>query len=152
MPFRFRLAKVLEWYERQYQIETSRLRHLAERATSAHLELAQHRESRIANENQILTLEALDGNDLRAKQSYREQSMLEESRLIRFCQDADKDVEIQRSATMSAQRKVRLVEKLRERKREEFNYLAGRDLEEIAADSWLAGFARNLSENNHSER
>jgi hypothetical protein len=65
---------------------------------------------------------------------------------MRICQDADRELEARRSATMIAQRRVRLVEKLRDRKRDEFDYLASRDLEQVAADSWLAGFARNLTE------
>ncbi len=45
---------------------------------------------------------------------------------------------------------MRLVEKLRERKRDEFNYLTSRDLENVAADSWLAGFARSLTEDKNT--
>jgi len=147
MPFRFRLARVLEWYDRRYQVEASLLRQCAERSANAHAELSRHRELRLANENQLLRLESLDGNDLRARELYRRQSLNWESHLIRICHDADKDLETQRSATLIAQRRVRLVEKLRDRKLVEFNYLASRNLEQVAADSWLAGFARNLNEN-----
>src|SRR5580658_1257265 len=99
MAFRFRLAKVLEWYDRRYQVEASRLRQCAERSASAHAELARHRELRLENENQLLRLESLGGNDLRARELYRKQSMLRESHLIRIGQDADRDLEAQRSAT-----------------------------------------------------
>ena len=150
MPFRFRLARVLEWYDRQYQMEANRLRQCAERAAGAHQELVRHRESRVASENQLLQLESLHGNDFRARELYRKRSLLEESRLIRICRDADKDLEMQRSAALSGQRRVLLVEKLRDRKRDEFNYLASRDLEQAAADSWLAGFARSLNEDDNT--
>lgn len=145
MTFRFRLSRVLEWYERQYQMETNRLRQYAERAANLHLELARHRESRLANENQVLRLESLHGNDLRSRELFRKRSLLQESHLMRSCRDADRDVETQRLTTLAAQRRVRLVEKLRDRRRDEFNYLASRDLEQTAADSWLAGFARDLA-------
>jgi DNA polymerase III delta prime subunit len=128
-------------------MEADRLRQYAERAASAHLELARHRETRLANENRALSLESLHGNDLLARELYRKWSLLQESRLIRICHEADRELETQRSDALSARRKVMLVEKLRDRKRDEFNYLANRDLEQIAADSWLAGFARNLTEN-----
>jgi hypothetical protein len=144
MTFRFRLSRVLEWYERQYQMETNRLRQCADRAANLHLELARHRESRLANENQVLRLESLHGNDLRSRELFRKRSLLQESLLIRSCRDADQNWETQRLTTLAAQRRVRLVEKLRDRRRDEFNYLASRDLEQIAADSWLAGFARDL--------
>ena len=147
MVFHFRLARVLEWYDRQYHVEASRLRQCAERSASVHFQLSHHRELRLANENQLLSLASLDGNDLIARELYRKRSMLQESHLIRICGDADRDLEAQRSATLIAQRRVRLVEKLRERKQVEFDYLASRDLEQVAADSWLAGFARNLHEN-----
>jgi hypothetical protein len=152
MTFRFRLAGVLEWYDRQYQRETSRLRQYAERAAIAHGELVGHRELRLASENQLLRLESLHGDDLRARELYRRQSLLQESRLIQVCHDADRDLETQRLATLAAQQRVRLVEKLRDRKRAEFNYIAGRNLEQVAADSWLAGFARNLTENEDNKR
>jgi DNA polymerase III gamma/tau subunit len=145
MAFRFRLSRVLEWYNHQYQIEAGHLRQSAERSASAHKELARHRQSRLANETQLLRLESLDGNDLRARELYHKQSMEKESQLTRICHDADRDMATQRMATLSAQRKVRLVEKLRDRKRDEFNYVAGRELEQVAAESWLAGFARNLT-------
>lgn len=151
MTFRFRLARVLEWYDRQYRIEASGLRQRAESAARAHGELDRHRQSRLENENQLLGLESLDGNDLRARELYRQRAILKESQLIRICHDTDKDLETQRAATLAAQRRVRLVEKLRDRKRDEFNYLAGRDLEQAAADSWLAGFARDLAANNKDE-
>jgi hypothetical protein len=147
MAFRFRLLRVLEWYDRQYQMEASRLRQCMERAANAHLELARHRELRLASESQLLRLELLQGDDLRAREPYRKRSMLQETLLIGNCRDMDRDLEMQKSATLAAQRKVRLVEKLRDRKYDEFNYLASRDLEQVAADSWLAGFARSLTEN-----
>jgi len=147
MVFHFRLARVLEWYDRQYHVEASRLRQCAERSASAHLQLSRHRELRLANETQLLRLESLGGNDLIARELYRKRSMLQESHLTRICGDADRDLEAQKSATLIAQRRVRLVEKLRDRRQVEFDYLASRDLEQVAADSWLAGFARNLNEN-----
>jgi hypothetical protein len=150
MAFRFRLARVLEWYDRQYHMEAGRLRQCAERSAGANEELARHRQSRLANEAQLLQLESLHGNDLRARELYRKRSLLQESHLIRICHDADKDLETQREATLAAQRRVRLVEKLRDRKRDEFNYLASRDLEHVAADSWLAGFARKRTGSEHT--
>jgi hypothetical protein len=147
MAFRFRLARVLEWYEYRYRVEAGRLGQCAERLAAAQEELARHRESRLASENQLLQLESLHGDDLRARELYRKRSMLRESQLIRICRDADRDIETQRLVTVTAQRKVRLVEKLRDRRRDEFNYLVARDLEQVAADSWMAGFARSLTGN-----
>jgi hypothetical protein len=151
MTFRFRLAKVLEWYERQYRMETDRLRQSAERAADLHLQLVRHRELRLVRENEALRLESLRGNDLRARELYRTRSLLDEVRLVRICYDADRELEAQRSVALAARRKMLLVEKLRDRKRDEFNYQFSRDLEEVAADSWLAGFARNLSDNENSK-
>jgi hypothetical protein len=145
MPFRFRLSRVLDWFERQYQLEAGRLRQFAEKAATAHRELARHRESRLANELQTLRLESLQGNDFRARESWRAAATLKESHLIMACRSAEKDLDQQRLITLAAQRKMRLVEKLRDRKRDEFDYLAARELEEIGADSHLAGFARNLA-------
>lgn len=146
MDFRFRLRRVLEWYDGLYRTEAGRLSQFAQRAANARLELARHRDLRLANENQLLRLESLHGNDLRARELYRKRSILQESQLIQKCRDADRDLETQRAATLAAQRRVRLVEKLRDRQRDEFNYLASRDLEQVAADSWMTGFARSLTE------
>lgn len=144
MAFRFRLARVLEWYDRLYQIEATRLQKCADQAASAHMALARHQESRLATRQQTLKLESLQGNDLRALEVHRQFAIRHEAQLLRHCQSAEKILGTQRSVTLSAQRRVRLVEKLRDRKHADFEYLASRELEETAADSWLAGFARNL--------
>jgi hypothetical protein len=146
MAFQFRLSKVLEWYDRQYQAEAIRLRQSADRAATAHLELARHRERQLASETQILHLESLNGSDLRARELNRKQAKLQESRLLQNCVRAEENLVAQRAATQTAQRRVRLVEKLRDRKRDEFHSQVERRLEEEAAESYLAGFARNLSE------
>jgi flagellar export protein FliJ len=146
MAFRFRLSKVLDWYDRQYQLEASRLQQRVELAAAAQQKLANHRETRLEIERQMLQLELPGGSDFRAREFYRRGAMLQESHLITTCHSAEKDLETQRLATVSAQRKLRLVEKLRERRRGDFEYVAARELEEISADSWLAGFARNLRE------
>jgi hypothetical protein len=147
VAFRFRLAKVLEWYDRLYQIEAERLRQSAARAQQAHQNLIRHRELRLESEQEMLQMDSLQGEDMAARERYRRRSLLQEAHLGQLGQDADKEVEAQRTVALAARRKVLLVEKLRDRKREEFNYLAARELEEIAADSWLAGYARSLVEN-----
>ncbi len=151
MRFRFRLSKVLEWYERQYEIEAARLQQSIDRVASALRELELHRERREESERQMLRMESLRGDDLRAQELHRARARMEEVRLLQACQTAEKQVETQRVMTLSAQRRLRLVEKLRERKRSEFDYLAARELEEIGADSYLAGFARTLASNANNE-
>jgi hypothetical protein len=147
MAFRFRLSRVLDWYERQYRMEAGRLRLCEERSVTAQAELSLHRQSRLAAENQLLRMGSFQADDLRARELHRKRSMLRESQLVGICQNADRDLEMQRSVTVAAQRRVRLVEKLRDRKRDEFDYHAAQDLEQAAADSWLAGYARSLNSN-----
>jgi hypothetical protein len=146
VAFRFRLAKVLEWYDRQYQVEADRLRQCAARARQAHQNVVRHRELRLQSERETLQMDSLQGEDMMARERYRRRSLLQEAQLTRLARDADKEVEAQRAVTLAARRKVLLVEKLRDRKREEFNYLAAQEIEQIAADSWLAGYARSLTE------
>jgi hypothetical protein len=144
MAFRFRLARVLEWYERQYKLEASLLQQSAGRALDSHQALARQRESRLEGENQVLRLDGLQGNDLAAQESWRAQALAREARLLQVCRIAEKELDEQRSATLAAQRRVRLVEKMRDRKRSEFDYQFNKEIEEAAADSHLAGFSRGL--------
>lgn len=66
--------------------------------------------------------------------------MNDEKSLNGECEASQRKLEAQLEIVKLAQRKVRLLEKLRERRLTEHTYAVNRELEELAADTYLAKF------------
>jgi hypothetical protein len=139
-PFRFRLDRVLEWYEDQLQREENRLAGCRDAVSRAQRALDQTRTVRSGVENALLHSSSIPSADLRALETFRLKSREDEKRLIAEFHAAESKVQAQLSIVKLANQKVRLLEKLRERRRSEHTYAVNRELEELAADTYLARF------------
>ena len=53
-PFYFRLAKVLDWYRKQSQIEEQKLRFCSERAAQAKTEIERHQRDVLARQMELI--------------------------------------------------------------------------------------------------
>jgi len=84
--------------------------------------------------------------ELAALGSFCRQAKKRETQLREHWQMKQKSLEDQRKVVLAAQRRLRLVEKLRDRRLEEHRYEEARELEELASESYLAGFARDLND------
>jgi flagellar biosynthesis chaperone FliJ len=146
MKFSFRLARVLEWHERKYRIEEARLTRSMEAAAALRRELAQQLELRQMREAEFSSLDALTSADFVAREAWRTQAAVEQEKFTKNILAAEQEVDAQRVIVLGARRKLKLIEKLRDRKKADFDYETSKDLEETAADTWLAGFARRITE------
>ena len=136
--FQFRLDRVLEWYRTQLQLEESRLA-----ACLAALSLVQERIARLQAERLSVERDAISGSsilgcDLASLGFYRlcaknDAAGMDEERVRRERTLCD-----QRAAVLAAQRRVRLVEKLRDRRLSEHRFAEDRALETLAAESYLS--------------
>jgi flagellar export protein FliJ len=136
--FQFRLDRVLEWYRTQLQLDEN---HLA--ACLAALNLVQERIARLSAERLAVESETVAGGSILARDLsslgfYRirvkkEEAALDEERARRERAAAD-----QRARVQAAQRRVRLVEKLRARRLSEYDYAENRALECVAAEAYLS--------------
>ncbi len=140
--FQFSLARVLEWYEKQLQLEENRLAECRIALEKAQRALAAARAARLGIEQTLIHSALIPAADLRALEWFRRKSRSDEKRLSGDCDASQSKLEAQLAAVKVVQRKVRLIEKLRERRLAEHTYAANREMEELAADSFLAKFNR----------
>ena len=137
-PFRFRLAKALEWYGEQCRMEEDRLRETIAALRHSEAELARASEGRIHIERDLLQTAVLPAAELLALARYRYRALKEEQRLTQERTRCEHEKETQFVAVQAARRRVRLIEKIRERKSTEYTVEANRELEELAADAFRA--------------
>lgn len=139
--FRFRLEKVLEWYTRQYEAEQRRLQSCLAALTSAREAVAMHEGERLSIERDMVSRVSIPAPDFVALGLYRLGAKKRQIELAADCDRCESAAAAQRKKVQSAQRRVRLVEKLRERRVAEYTYAETKELEELASDAYFAKWA-----------
>jgi flagellar export protein FliJ len=139
--FRFRLVKVLEWYTRQYELEERRLTACLAALADAKAAIASLLAERLSVESEMLSRKSIPANDLAALGLYRLGAKKRELELHGVRERCQADVEAQRLKLRAAERRLRLVEKLRERRLAEYTYAETRELEELASDAYFSKWA-----------
>lgn len=139
--FRFRLERVLEWYTRQYEVEERRLSTCLAALADAKAALEALLEERRRVERDLLERKAIPAPDFAALGLYRLGFRKREADLIEVRDRCQADVDAQRVRLQAAERRVRLVEKLRERRVAEYTYAETRELEELASDAFFSKWA-----------
>jgi flagellar export protein FliJ len=139
--FRFRLEKVLEWYTRQYELEERKLTVCLAALAEAKASIASLLAERLTIESDLLSLSAIPAHDLAALSLYRLGAKRRELELNVVRNRREAEVEAQRVKLQAAERRVRLLEKLRERRVAEYTYAETRELEELASDAYFAKWA-----------
>lgn len=145
-PFRFRLAKVMDWYEKQSRLEAERLRMAAEQVVQTKVEIVNHQNQVRAHQMEVLSRPNPDARELALLPSFQRGAKRQEHRLQQKLRQNEEETERQRAVTQAAQRRLRLIEKLRERRLAEHQYEFGRELEDLASEAYLARYARGLHE------
>ena len=145
-PFRFRLARVMDWYEKQSHLEAERLRMCAEQVVRMQIEIDQHKKDVLAHQMELLAKPNPEPHELAALGPFQRGARKHEHRLRQNLKQGEQATEKQREISQAAQRRLRLIEKLRERRLAEHVYLFDRELEEIASEAHLARYARELNQ------
>jgi len=140
--FKFPLSRVLEWYQNDLHLVESRLADCQAALSGTQHKLAEVRLLRDVTEKALIGSSSIDARDLRALEQFRRRSMNNESQLAAECHMAQNKIEAQVNAVKLAQWKVRLLEKLKERRLVEYTYEVDRELEQLAADTYLAKFSK----------
>jgi flagellar export protein FliJ len=140
--FRFSLEKILSWRRTELQSEEARLAALfAERnrldAASVEIRAASERAA-----TRIFAAEAVDGIELQSLNGY--QRRLEKELISLDRRRAQSGVEIlkQRARVVDAHRRVRLLEKLKDRRLGEWRVDWQRETDSLASESFLARWHR----------
>lgn len=145
-PFRFRLARVMDWYEKQSHLEAERLRMCAGQVVRMQGEIDQHKKDVLTHQMELLAKPNPEAHELAALGPFQRGGRKQEHRLRQKLKQGEQATEQQREISQAAQRRLRLIEKLRDRRLAEHVYLFDRELEEIASEAHLARYARGLNE------
>ncbi len=149
--FRFPLQKALELRARQLELEEAKFQRAAARwrrwIGSARFY------SRRAQQAEALVRGAapVPGEDLAALGAFRRHTETEEKRIAQRRAQSEKALEEQRGVMLEARRRLRLLEKLKERRHAEWSAAAAKELEEMASESYLAQWRRDAAMKQHVE-
>jgi hypothetical protein len=137
-PFRFSLQRVLDWRRTQMELEEARLRQQAAAIADLDRARAELEAEGIAAEIAVREWSPLRGSELAALGSFRVGVRLKEGRIAALRAARERDLAGQRQAMLEARRRYRLLERLRDRRLEEWRAAADKELEDFAAEGYLA--------------
>ena len=137
-PFRFSLQRVLEFRASKVDLEETKLGALRNELAGLDREIERVEQSRQKSVRALATVQESRGEDLRALTRFcarleREHMALAQKRLS-CCQQFAR----QQQTYLQARTEHRLIEKLRERQLAEWTREAGRELDRVAGELYLA--------------
>jgi flagellar export protein FliJ len=140
--FRFRLDRVLEWRRKEYRVEETRLAACVALVHATEQRIERLRAERASIERELLLRSAIPAADFLNLGRYRlraakEEIELAEERRRHLLATAEQRVRVQK-----AQQRVKLLEKMRERRLDEHTAAANHELESLAAEAYLAHWSQ----------
>jgi hypothetical protein len=140
--FRFPLEKALDW--RRVQLELEEVNYKQQVAALAGLDRrrAEVEASGIRAEIEVREWNPIGAGDLTALGNFRQYVKSQESEIARRRIEAAQKLAEQQKLMLEARRRCRLLERLKERHLAEWTVERDRELEGIAAESYLARWSR----------
>ena len=139
--FRFRLARVQEWYTRQFEEQERRYTACLALVAEAQRAITALEAERAAIEVDVISRSSIPAREFVALGLYRLGAKRREVELMEERARRQEAARRQLQVLHVAQRKMRLLEKLRERRLTEHEYAESRELEELASDAFFAKWA-----------
>ena len=140
--FRFSLERVLSWRRTELQAEEARLAALFAERSRLDTARAEIRAARDGAGNRLLQAEAVDGIELESLEGYRRRMEKELIAMDRRRAQSAEAILKQRATVVDAHRRVRLLEKLKDRRLGEWRLDWQRENENLASESFLARWRR----------
>ncbi len=140
--FQFSLERVLEWHAAQRSAEEAKLIQLRRDLVRLDTSAAFLKEGRIEAATTLHGQVCFAGSDLKTLDAYLQRTRKQEENLRVQRLDTEMRINGQLKRVISAQRKHRLLEKLRERRHREWVTELNTEVEQLAADTYLAKFNR----------
>jgi len=141
--FKFPLEKALDWRHLQLELEEARHKQHVAAVAGLDRERAEIEASGIRAEVQVREWNPVAAGELAALGNYRLAVKARESEIARRRFDAAQKLAEQQKVMLEARRRCRLLERLKERRLAEWTVERDRELEEVAAESFLARFHRS---------
>ena len=142
--FEFRLGRVADYRQQQAEIARTQLQAMLADLTRLDEQIAlleaRRSEARTALSNQP----QLTGADLLALSQYQEHIARQIARLAHTRREVAASVEKQRTKTLEAERAVKLLGRMREKQLDSWKAECDRELDALAADSYLARLSAGL--------
>jgi hypothetical protein len=142
--FEFRLESVLGWRIIERDLAEGRLEQLFTERRGWN-EQALALETRRRECAQLITAKTFDGQQLAALAYHRHYLEREAARMAAQREDCEKRIAAQQQRVVEAERKVRLLERLKERRLAEWTFDFNRELEALASETFLSKWAREKS-------
>ena len=136
--FRFPLQKILDWRRTQLDVEEVQYRQQAAAMAALDSASAQLQASGMAAERQVRNWKPVAGSELEALGSYRLHVQMKQTELAVPRAECRKELARRYDAMLEARRRLRLLERLRERRLSEWKLARDREIDEVAAESYLA--------------
>jgi flagellar FliJ protein len=149
--FRFPLQRVLEWRALQLRVEEEKLATLQQQLTSM-LELREKlAAARTRSESHVFVSGTAAGSDLQSWALYQARLVKQQELLKTQIVQCEKLTLEQRQRLLKARTDHRVLERLKERRWRQWVYLNDRELEDTAAEVYLAKWSREDLENKTAE-
>jgi flagellar export protein FliJ len=140
--FRFRLEKVLALRRKQLEVEDAKLQMQIAALAELDRGRAQLEAAAIRCETEVRNWSPVAGQELAALSRYHAHMQVREKDIAVRRRKALQEVEAQRQTMLEARRRCRLLERLEQRHRAEWQAAADREWEMLAAESHLARLPR----------
>lgn len=141
--FRFRLEKVSDWYAQESRKEQTRLSDRLADLSGVEQDISRLRTERSEIEHDLISSTAIVGHDLAALAFYRVGRKKQELEMNVDRERCESAVHAQRELLQFAKRRVRLLDKLKERRLSEHTREADKEIEGNASDAFLARWTRH---------
>lgn len=136
--FAFRLEKVLRWRQAKLDLEQFALSRLAAECARWDTVLSRLQHAQAEAEALTQTSAPVSGADLRALSAYREHVGQQRRTALDRRRECEVRMQEQRHRLLRARREHRLLEKLRQVRRAEWETAVNREFEALAAETYLA--------------
>ncbi len=140
--FHFSLEKILRWRAIEFTREEVKLQRLIQERDRLDAMLARLGSERSSLSTSVAGLPGLQGGDLRAAAAYGLRLRKEIEKLTAVRARIQDSLVAQQKKFAAAKLRLRLLEELKARRLERWRYEEARQLEDLAAESYLAGWNR----------
>jgi len=140
--FRFRLQKVLEWRRTELELEEIQYRRQVAALAELDRQRAELEQSGRTAEHLVRTWNPLAGGELEALGDFRLSVRHKQQQMVAPRDECHKQLERQQGLMLEARRRLRLLERLKERQMAEWRGARDKELEELASESYLAKWRR----------
>ncbi|MBV9506676.1 MAG: hypothetical protein JO323_16915 [Acidobacteriia bacterium] len=143
--FRFRLEKVLAWRHTQLELEEAKYQQQTRVVAELDRQNAQWDAVKQGAEVQVRGWVPLLGGDLASLEDFRSHVRAQKKQLTLRITEERRRLEAQQRAVLEARRQCELLERLKQRRLEEWQAAANKEIEELGAESYLSSISRQRS-------